>query len=74
MNYIEFEKNTDWTIKIHYNRKLRIIKGKSNINKIFELCEKNGYRRINKNCYLEEHIDEIVKEYHNIKNPKGLEK
>ena len=63
MNYIEFKKDENLIVKIHYNGKLRVIKNKTNVKKILELCEKYGYGKINEDCYLQEYANEIIKEY-----------
>ena len=51
MNYIEFKKDENLIVKIHYNGKLRVIKNKTNVKKILELCEKYGYGKIDEDSY-----------------------
>lgn len=70
MNYIKFIKNDTLTVEIHYKDKLRVIENKANVDKILSICEKYGYERINKSCYLKEYVDEIVKDYGNYYNKR----
>ena len=70
MNYIEFKKDENLIVKIHYNGKLRVIKNKTNVKKILELCEKYGYGKIDEDCYIQDYISEIVTDYEKFYNKK----
>lgn len=70
MDYIEIKKDKNLSAEIHYNNKLRIINNSKNINKLLEICEKYGYKNLNKNCYFTEYAQEIAKEYNKYYNTK----
>ena len=63
MNVIEFYYEDGKMIaKIHSKGKTRVVKNRDNLNKLLEITRKYGYK-INKECYIEEDVPEIVLEY-----------